>query len=158
MNTHLPVSRTIYSLLSESSLIRWLYVVLAVGLGWRLLRWAIDMPLWGDEVMLALPLLERDLADLFTPIVHTPLGPVFFNFWNWIAINFLGHSEHVLRLLPIVSSLAGLLLFSKFSRRVLSPIEAVIAVGFLAVTWYTVRHGSVLKPYSLDMFVERTNL
>ena len=55
-----------------------LWLVLALGVAWRLARYALRMPLWGDEAALALNLLDRDFAGLLAPLANAQVSPVLF--------------------------------------------------------------------------------
>jgi hypothetical protein len=145
-------SRPTLDLVTDSHSLRWLfYWMLGLGLAWRTLRWALAMPLWGDEVMLALNFLDRSGVELVYPLAMGQVAPPMFMLLNGLLFHLLGYSEWVLRLFPLVFGIVGLLLFYRFSLSVVRPNEALIAVATLAVSYFSVRHGSEFKPYSLDL-------
>src|SRR5262249_51891055 len=70
------------------------------------------------------------------------------------AVMLFGSSDYALRLLPLVSSLAALFLFSLLSERVLArPAAALFALALFAVQPELIRYGSQVKPYSNDLAV-----
>ncbi len=109
------------------------------------------MPLWGDEAALALNFLDRNFAELLSPLANAQVAPFLFLCLEKLALLTLGSSELALRLVPLVAGLAGLWLFFLLARRVLDPLPAALAVGILAVSYFTVRHSVEVKPYSCDL-------
>lgn len=130
-----------------------LALLLLVGLVWRFVRYALAFPVWGDEAFVAVNFVVRDYAGLFRPLEYGQIVPLLFSWGELAVTRALGFSEYALRLLPFVAGLAALLLFAYFCRRVLPPRPALLAVGFLAVSYYTVRHGAEVKPYATDLLV-----
>lgn len=108
--------------------------------------------MWGDEASLAVNFLCRDYLGLTRQLEHLQVAPILF-LWLELSIRMLlGTSELALRLLPLLAGLGSLLLFWKLSRRTLPPMAAALAIGFLAVSYYPVRHSCEVKPYSVDLF------
>jgi hypothetical protein len=128
-----------------------LAAVIVIGLAWRLVRYALQMPLWGDETALALNILERSFAGLLSPLDHAQVSPILFLWLEKLAIISLGTSELALRFLPLMAGLLGLWLFYRLSQRVLEPLPASLATAILAVSYFTVRHAVEVKPYSFDL-------
>ncbi|MFC1665037.1 glycosyltransferase family 39 protein, partial [Pseudomonadota bacterium] len=142
----------------EVSIGRFFALALVIGVTYRIVRWSIGMPLWGDEVMLALNLSDRSLMELFTPLQMNQVAPPFFLWLGWLNINIVGNSELVLRFPSLLASIASLLVMYFLSRKLLDVKEALLAVSILAVTYYTMRYGAELKPYSIDLLVALTVL
>lgn len=130
-----------------------LAALLLVGLAWRFVRYALAFPIWGDEAFVAVNFVVRDYAGLFRPLEYGQIVPLLFSWGELAVTQALGFSEYALRLLPFVAGLIALLLFWYFCRRVLPPRPALLAVGFLAASYYTVRHGAEVKPYATDLLV-----
>ncbi len=129
----------------------WLLLVLLVGIAWRVGRWALGMPLWGDEAMLGLNVLERSYVGLAKPLDHSQVAPVLFLWAQKGVISWMGAGDWAVRLLPTLASIAALLLFHRLAKYSMGLVPAAIATGFLAVAYYTCRHGSEFKPYSVDL-------
>jgi len=136
---------------NESRLTAWLYLFVAVGIFLRLVRYALDMPVWGDEASLALNILNRGYTGLLHPLDYYQVAPIGF-LWSQRAIYcHLGMSEYAMRLLPALAGIGALLLFAWWARLLLSPLAAASAVGILAVGNFSVRYAVELKPYGFDL-------
>src|SRR5437762_972918 len=72
--------------------------IIGLGLLWRVLRYALALPIWGDEAMLALNLVDRDASNLLQPLEHGQVCPWLFLAGEWVAYRLLGSSEYVMRL------------------------------------------------------------
>lgn len=133
--------------------LRVLVALVALGLGWRILRYALGFPFWGDEAFVAINFITRDFSGMVRPLEWGQIVPLGF-MWAELAISRLaGLPEWSLRLLPTLASLAALRLFARFAWRVLPRRAAVLAVGILAASAYVVRHGAEVKPYETDLLI-----
>jgi 4-amino-4-deoxy-L-arabinose transferase-like glycosyltransferase len=125
---------------------------LVLGVGWRVLRYLLQFPIWGDEAFICLNFLDRDLLGLLRPLRYVQVAPILFLWSEWATYQVLGGGELALRLLPSLASLGSLFIFWRLTRLVLSPAASAIALGILAVAYYPVRHGCEVKPYAFDLF------
>lgn len=123
----------------------------AFGIAWRLLRYGLDFPLWGDEAMLALNVLDGDPGSFLEPLRYRQVAPLLFLLAEKGVASLLGYSAQALRLLPLLAAILGVLAFGALARRLLDPLAAVLATGALAVSYYPVRQACEVKPYSLDL-------
>src|SRR5262245_29258213 len=90
---------------------RFALIVLFIGLAFRLIRYLLALPFYGDEAMLMVNYLTRDYQDIFGPIDNCQIAPLMFH-WAEIAVfQNLGPSEWSMRLPPLIASIVGLLLF-----------------------------------------------
>ncbi len=132
---------------------RLILLLVAVGLVWRVLRYALGFPFWGDESFVCVNFVARDYAGMIRPLVYGQIAPLVF---MWVELAFsqvLGLSEWALHLFPTLCSLTALLLMWRLARRTLPRAAAVLAVGIFAVSFYVVRHGAEVKPYASDLLV-----
>jgi hypothetical protein len=127
--------------------------LLAVGVVWRALRYLLQAPIWGDEAMLCFNFLEKDYAGLTRGLLYGQVAPVLFLWGELASFRLLGSSELALRLLPFLAGMGSLFLFWRLARLTLPPLAGTIAVGILAVAIWPVSMGSLIKPYSLDLFM-----
>lgn len=127
--------------------------VVSLGLAWRVVRYALNFPLWGDEAFVAVTLLERDLAGLARPPEFFQIVPPGFLWLEWLAGRWLGPEEWALRLLPFLAGVASLGLFWRFCRRTSTSRTTLIAVAILAASFYPVRHAAEIKPYATDLLI-----
>lgn len=137
---------------SQEQAARWLLAFLTLGMVLRLVRLALNHPLWNDEAYLALNILERDYAGLTRPLDYAQVCPLLFLWAEKAVIGTVGFSEWALRIVPTVASLASLLLFRHVAGRLLSGVALVAAVAILAVGYTPIRHGGEVKPYATDFF------
>ncbi len=128
-------------------------VLVALGLVWRTVRYALAFPLWGDEAFVAVNFLTRDLAGLARPLEFFQIVPPGFLWAEWLAARALGPSEWALRLVPYLAGVASLLLFWRFCRDVATRRTVLVAVAILAASFYPVRHANEVKPYAVDLLV-----
>ncbi|MHC5023315.1 MAG: glycosyltransferase family 39 protein [Planctomycetota bacterium] len=126
-------------------------VVIAVNVAWRVTRYALGFPIWGDEAFVAINLVSRGLLELAAPLEHYQIVPVGFLWVEWLVIRLLGDSELALRLVPFLAGIVSVPLFARLARRALAPYGALLAVAILAASYYPVRHATEVKPYSIDL-------
>lgn len=127
-------------------------ILIFMGLAWRVIRYLLAFPLWGDESMVAATLVTRDLSTVTrAPLEYGQIAPALWLIAEWGISKLCGLSELSFHALSFVSGILSLLLFWKFSRQVVSRNAAVLATGILAASFYPVRHSTELKPYATDM-------
>jgi hypothetical protein len=131
---------------------RLVWGLLILGLAARLLRYALQFPLWEDECFLSINL-DRGWGGLMQPLWCHQTAPLLFLWAQYLLTRLLGFSELSLRLLPLLASLAGLLIFAHMARRLLKGTALVLAVGFLAVAYPGIRYAAEAKQYGTDLFV-----
>jgi hypothetical protein len=119
----------------------------------RVVRYLLGFPLWCDESMLAVNLLDRELACLAQPLLYRQVCPLGFLFTEWCSVRFLGFSELTLRLFPLICALGSVPLFFNLARKVLgaSAPATAIAVAVFTVAEPLIRYAAEVKPYSADL-------
>jgi hypothetical protein len=132
---------------------RWTAVLIVAGLAWRMLRYLLQFPIWGDEAFICLNFLDRDYLALLGPLRFGQVAPVLFLWLERAAHQWLGDSELALRLFPLVAGVGAVFLFWRLARATLDPLAATFAVGILSVAYYPVRHSCEVKPYALDLLL-----
>ena len=132
-------------------LTQWTRALIVLGLVWRLGRYLLQFPIWGDEILFGLNLVDRDASQILQPLANCQVAPPLFLAWEWVAFHFLGPSELSIRLLPQVAAILALLLFKPVAERALKPLPAALAIGILAVSFWPVSMSTLAKPYSLDL-------
>jgi hypothetical protein len=123
-----------------------------VGVAWRLTRYLLCFPVWGDEAMLLLNYPGRNFADLAGPLEHCQVAPLLFHVAEWAVLHTLGTGELAVRLPPLLACLGSLVLFARLARLVLPPLARGLAVAILAVSIWPATLGSLVKPYTFDLF------
>ena len=115
----------------------------------------INGPIWLDEAMLSLGVIHRPLgAVLLSPLPYGQITPPGFLLAQWISVSLLGTSGRVLRLMPLLASLASLPLFTQLARRVLRDDRLVVAAVWLfACNRALVTYAAEAKPYAWDVTI-----
>jgi hypothetical protein len=132
---------------------RWIVAFMAVGIAVRLIRYLLRFPLWADESFLAVNFLHRGYGDLMQPLDCHQVAPLLFLWTELTAVKLLGFSEWSLRLFPMLSGLACLLLFHRLARHLVHGTALVLAVGIFAVNYSGIRYACEVKPYGVDLVV-----
>ena len=133
---------------------RWLLAAglfLSVGLLWRLGRYLLDFPIWGDEAMVALNLPDRDFAGLLGQLDHCQVAPPLWLWCEKIALDHLGPSTLSLRLAPLIAGCAGLVAHAWLAWKLFPGRAGAMAIGLLAVAIWPVSMSTLIKPYSFDL-------
>jgi hypothetical protein len=126
---------------------------LLVGLSWRSVRFLVGFPIWGDEAMILVDVLDRDYHGLTQTLSFIQVAPLLFLWGEKTALALLGTSELAVRVFPFLAGSLGLVLFAANARRVLSPVHGTLAIALLAVSYYPLRHCCEVKPYGLDLLM-----
>jgi hypothetical protein len=127
----------------------WAFVGLGVLL--RIVRYAMNYPLWWDEAFVAVNLIRRGYFDLLRPLDYGQVCPLLFLWCELTAIKLLGFSEWSLRLFPLVCSVASLVLFRHVAGRIVRGVPLLLAVAIFAVSFHPILHAADVKPYASDL-------
>ncbi|MBN1489865.1 MAG: glycosyltransferase family 39 protein [Phycisphaerae bacterium] len=125
--------------------------LIALNLLWRTVRYALAMPIWGDEAFIIMNVIHRDFAGLIAPLEYGQVAGLLFMWGEEAVARLLGYSEWALRLPPFVCGVLSMLAFWRLARATLGQRAALLAVGFLAAAYYPVRHAAEVKPYAGDL-------
>jgi uncharacterized membrane protein len=129
-------------------------ILLAVGVLLRVRDYLVNRSLWLDEAWLALNVLGKSTADLVLKrLDFNQAAPPGFLFLVKLGVLAWGGSEYVLRLVPLLFSLASLLLFAWIARRVLAPAGALVAMALFAFLPPLIRYAAEFKQYGVDVTV-----
>jgi hypothetical protein len=132
---------------------RWIGLIVALGIAARLFRWLLAYPLWSDEAFLSVNFLQRGYGDMFRSLEYHQVCPLGFLWAQLTAVRLLGFSELALRVVPLLASIAGLLLFVWLASRMLSGAARLLAVAVFACSYPGLRYASDAKPYGMDVLV-----
>jgi hypothetical protein len=127
--------------------------LLLVGVLWRIWRYLLSFPIWGDEAMLCLNFQEFGYFELTRQLRYCQVAPLLFLWGELTALHLLGGSPLAMHVLPFLAGLGSLFLFWRLSRLTLPPLAAMLALGFLAVAVWPVSMGALAKPYSFDLLM-----
>ncbi len=129
---------------------RWLVLFLIFGVGLRIFRYALGLPLWGDEGFLGVNILDRGFRGLLEPMEYIQVAPLGFLWAERAMYQLFGMSEFIMRLIPTLAGIAALILFVVWARKTVNPLAATLATAVLAVSDVAVRNAVELKPYGID--------
>ncbi len=127
--------------------------LLLIGLLWRTVRYLLQFPIWGDEVMLALNFVHFDYVQLTQKLENMQVAPLLFLWGERAAFTWMGPSMLSLRFIPFLASAVSLALYWRLTGLLMGPLARCFAVGFLAVAFFPVEMGGRLKPYSCDLLM-----
>lgn len=148
-----PLKTPPFAAPSPSVLASWLAVFIALGVGWRTLRYALGFPFWGDEAYVAINLLHRDYVGLLQPLEYQQIAAPLWLWCEKAVFDLLGGGEYALRFPSLVFGLAGIAAFVALARSQLEGRAAVLAVAIFASTYYLARESAEVKPYAADTLV-----
>jgi len=109
--------------------------------------------LWLDETYLAANILERGFGELHRPLEFSQSAPWLFLMASKGAVAVFGPSEMVLRLIPLLASVASLWIFWRLARECLEGWLVPIALGIFAFAFRQVYYAQELKQYSLEVLL-----
>jgi hypothetical protein len=136
---------------SGDSWVYWLVLFLVLGVGLRIFRYALGLPLWGDEGFLGVNILDRGFGGLLKPMEYIQVAPLGFLWAERAMYQWFGMSEYVMRLIPTLAGILGLIVFVPWSIKITDPLAATLGTAVLAVSDVAVRNTVELKPYGIDL-------
>lgn len=137
---------------------RFIWSIVAFGITLRVVRFAANRSLWGDEGALALNIVNKPLPELFGQLDFLQGAPAGYLAAQKLITALLGDTEPALRLLALLSGIAALVLFAFAARRLVSPPAAGLAIVLFALTEPLVYYSSEVKQYATDTAVATTFL
>jgi hypothetical protein len=135
-------------------LLRLLLVCAAcLGVAVRLLQYCGNRSLWFDEAMLSLNILDRGVGQLARPLADGQAAPYLFLVAEKVSTALFGPSELVLRLFPVLSSIAALLLLWLISIRLLNGWYRLLVMALACFSSQLIYYGQEVKQYSTEVAV-----
>lgn len=127
-------------------------IVVVIGAWLRIDRWLDNHPLWLDEQMIGINIVQRDFAGLVGTLALSQSAPVG---WLWaehaLAV-IVEPTDHVLRFLPMATGVATLVVAWWIGRRWLGLFGALALVSLCSFAPYLLRYSDEVKQYSGDAF------
>lgn len=138
--------------LLTSSKLHW--GIISVGIALRLIQYSLNRSLWIDEAFLSLNIIERSLPELlFQPLAYNQAAPIGFLLLEKLAVQAFGNSEYVLRLVPVLSGIAALLLFYAMAKWFSRSLTITLALALFTISDRLIYFSSELKQYSSDVAI-----
>jgi hypothetical protein len=138
-------------LVDTATAVAWSWRLTLLGIAVRVIRYLCVFPIWQDEQLLTLNLIDRDYAGLLGRLEMFQVAPVGFVLLEKFFVETFGLNEYSLRAVALISSIVGLLAFRGLAARLLRGPALVLAVGILAISFFPVRHAAEFKPYAGDL-------
>jgi hypothetical protein len=128
--------------------------LVVIGAALRLWQFSANTSLWLDEIFLASNILHRSIWQLLTvPLDYGQVAPIGFLLSEKLLSVSLGPSDFVLKLFPMLCSLAGLVGFAVVARRLLDGLAAPVALALFATARPLVVFAAQVKQYSSDVAI-----
>jgi uncharacterized membrane protein len=128
-------------------------MLIVLGAVLRLRQYLTGRSLWVDEAMLALNIVERNVAGMFQPLDYDQGAPIGFLLVEKIFNAMLGKHEFVLRLFPLLVGLISLGLFYRLLKRTTSGAGLFLALALFAFNPRLIYYSSEVKQYIVDVGV-----
>jgi 4-amino-4-deoxy-L-arabinose transferase-like glycosyltransferase len=125
-------------------------VMILIGVVLRVAHYAVNRSLWLDESALALNIANRSWEQLWLPLDYNQGAPIGFLLIEKLAVQLLGNNEFALRLVPLLSGVAVLVLFYAIAKRSVRASTALIGLGLVVVSSQLIYYSAEVKQYSSD--------
>ena len=135
--------------LPPGSLIAFLFI--GYGIYLRIAQYAFNRSLWLDEAMLIYNVSGRDFIGLLQMLDYDQVAPFGFLWLTKVLVIFLGKSEFVLRLFPLIAGILSLLFYYYLARKYSSYQLIMVGVTMFALSYPLLRYSTEFKPYSSDV-------
>ena len=127
------------------------WIIICLGIILRCAQYLANRSLWFDESSLALNIVQRSFSQLLQPLDYDQGAPIAFLLVEKSFIQAFGNNEYILRLFPLLSGVASLVLFYKLAKEFLTPKAVPIALGLFAILDPLIYYSSEAKQYSSDV-------
>jgi len=129
-----------------------IWAAAGVGIVVRVLAYLMNRAVWYDEAMLALNIIRRSAAGLWTPLDYQQAAPIGFLMAEKLSVRMFGDSEYALRLPPLCFGVLSVIVFTILAKKLLHGYPAAIAVLVFALSPYIVNYAAEAKQYESDVF------
>ena len=128
----------------------WTWVLVTVGVIFRVLEYGENRPLYMDEGLLLTNLVELPVFDFSTTLTKDQLAAPAFLAVERMMVRLPLPTVWAGRLIPFLCGIASMFLMRSVARRYLSPRAVPIAVGLFALDDWLLYYSAELKQYSSD--------
>ena len=145
-----PLSRWVHFRQIMSRTETWTWLLVAVGVLFRLLEYADNRPLYMDEGLLLPNLKNLPVFDFNTTLTKDQLAAPAFLALERMMVRLPLPTIWVARLIPFLCGVASMFLMRLVARRYLLARAVPIAVGLFALDDWLVYYAAEIKQYSSD--------
>ena len=147
-----PQKRALLTIVeSRSSADTWAWLLIAVGVIFRLWEYADDRPLYMDEALLLTNLIELPVFDFSTTLSKDQLAAPGFLALERMMVRLPVSTIWAGRLIPLLCGIASMFLMRSVARAYLLPRAVPIAVGLFAFDDWLIYYATEIKQYCSDM-------
>jgi hypothetical protein len=148
--THDIAATSRWSRYVESS--RFLWLLVACGVGLRLVQYLSNRSLYVDEAAVLLNLRNRSALELIgSPLDFAQTSPLGFLLLQKIGVSLAGEHEFVFRFVPLLAGVVSVPLFMLLARRVLSGMAVPVVVALFSFSLPLIYFSADGKPYAVDV-------
>jgi len=127
------------------------FVIILLGIGFRLYHYFYNRSLWMDEIYLAPSLIRMNYSDLAHNMLdYQQKAPVGFLFLAKFCINIFGNNELSLRIIPLLTGIISLFLFDAICKKILSPTSHLLALCIFSFSPALIYHSVEIKQYATE--------
>jgi len=126
------------------------FVVIGIGALLRISNWLGNRSLWFDEAAYALNVVSRPFAGLLRPLDFDQTAPFLFSWAQRAMTQLFGVNEHALRLVPLLSGIALLVLLWRLVQRTFGLETALVATIGAAFSLRLLQYSTEAKAYGAD--------
>ena len=143
----------------KKTLRNFLFVVIFFGVLASFVNAANNRSMWGDEVALALNIVDRSYLELLQPLDYAQVAPIGFLLLTKTFTLIFGNFDWVLRIIPFLSYLLSIPLCFLVSKHLLhSRTIAFLTTAFFSTNTYIIYYSWEAKQYSLDILIALISL
>ncbi len=127
-----------------------LVILFLIGCGLRLIFFSYNRPFWNDECALALSI--RDTWNYIEPLKYSQAAPHLFMYFSKLIYTIFGQTEMYLRIIPLLSAIAGLGVFYFLAKNILTKKSSVlVAFALYSFCYPLCYYAQEFKQYSSDV-------
>jgi 4-amino-4-deoxy-L-arabinose transferase-like glycosyltransferase len=132
-------------------LVTWgLLSAIVAGVVIRLIVYFSQPPLWTDEVMLQISILQRDYLRLLQPLDHGQMAPIGFLWLQKLSTVLFGWNELSVRLFPLLSGIGTILLVGIAVTQIASFRSALCGAALAGTSPFLITQSNQAKQYSVE--------
>lgn len=130
------------------------FIIIAIGIAYRVLFYSYDRPFWNDECALAFNIMPLNFINFFKPLQFSQAAPPFFMVISGIFYKLMPAQELSLRFFPLISSIASIFIFYCFCRKILNKKSTILlALILFCFNYRLIYYAQEFKQYSSDILI-----
>lgn len=128
-----------------------IWVIVGLGILFRLFHYFDDRSLWEDEIYLSTGLVKLSLVELFTKTLDfQQKAPMGYAVMAKLCLMMLGNNEMGLRLYPLICGIAAVLIAVPVGKYFFKPVGALVMIALVALAPTMIYHSVEAKQYGTE--------